>query len=109
MSAALVLVVVIVIVAAIAFIALVATRAAGASRAPRVMPQEGAPPEYKHRPETVSYYGHPPEHDRTAKSGERKMPPDPRQAPLPRCPACGAAIAFGDVKCPKCGHDLSGA
>lgn len=28
---------------------------------------------------------------------------DPRTEPLPRCPRCGTAIAYGEEKCPKCG------
>jgi hypothetical protein len=28
---------------------------------------------------------------------------DPRTEPLPRCPGCGTAIAYGEEKCPKCG------
>lgn len=39
-------------------------------------------------------------------SGEGSKGIDPRNAPLPRCPKCGAAVSYLDDRCSKCGHAL---
>ena len=108
MSAAVVAVIIIVIISVLVVLALVASRiAAGTARPPLTLPT-GQAPEYKHRLESVRYYGQtaPASPEKTERAGDRSDE-DPRHAPLPRCPSCGAAAAYGDDKCRKCGRDLA--
>ena len=108
MSAAVALLLVIIVVVAIAFVAFLASRIAAASP-PQTNERSGGPvPGYKHSPETVSYYGQQPaQREPMPSAPDRHVSTDPRQTPLPRCPACGAAIAYGDLRCPKCGSNLA--
>lgn len=106
MSAAVVLVIVVVTISAIAFIAFIAYRVAAATT-PTARPS-GTGPAYKHTPESVKYYGQEGlPRDLEPKAAENKNQKDPRHTPLPRCTACGAAAAYGDEKCRKCGSDFA--
>ena len=107
MGAAVAAVIVIVTAAAIALTVFVATRYLSTQRSALLPPSPGSGPEYKHRPETVKYYGQPaPSPPGKPMTPEKPTSNDPRHVPLPRCPGCGAATAYGDDKCRKCGLDL---
>lgn len=43
---------------------------------------------------------------RSESGSERPRKKDMRDAPLPRCPKCGNAIAYMEEKCSKCGADV---
>lgn len=106
MSAALVVVIVIVVALAVAVIALIVSRLVAAQRVAPPPPPAQAPG-YRHSPETVRYYGQAaPAPEAGPRPAEKPADRDPRHAPLPRCPACGTATAYGDEKCRKCGRDL---
>jgi len=65
-------------------------------------------PAYRQNPASVEYYRPEPEsqHAGNVDPVSRPKPIDPRKMPLPRCPRCGAAIAFTDERCPKCRQAL---
>lgn len=108
MSAAVALLIVVIVVAAIAFVAFLASRIAAVPPAQEDERTRGLAPGYRHAPETVRYYGQQaPDREQKPSVSEKRVSGDPRQTPLPRCPACGAAIAYGEVRCPKCGTELA--
>ncbi len=69
----------------------------------------GQGPGYRHDSSIVQYYQQPlpPQPLQAEQSKKKPSKPDPRHAPLPRCPKCNAAIAYKDERCPKCGHPLA--
>jgi len=66
--------------------------------------QATQPPPYRIDAKPAEYVSPPPPHQ-VAPQDTRTIPRsrDPRTEPLPRCPGCGTAIAYGEEKCPKCG------
>lgn len=101
---ALLLIVVVVVVAGLLFIAI----RHGQGVAPSVTPPAGQGPGYRHDAEVVRYHQQPGQPMQARPEEPKKKPAkvDPRSVPLPRCTKCGAAIAFRDERCPKCGHSL---
>lgn len=70
-----------------------------AANQPFQPPAAGTGPEYRHDMDSVHYL-----HRRDAvRAGATPADKDPRREPLARCASCGAAIAFRDDQCPKCG------
>lgn len=70
--------------------------------------QPSAGPAYKHNLASINYHSP----DRNSQSNECAKATssaehaDPRSKSLPRCPTCGAATAFLDERCAKCGEIL---
>jgi hypothetical protein len=66
--------------------------------------QATQPPPYRIDAKPSEYVS-PATHDQMAPQHSPIIPKsrDPRTEPLPRCPGCGTAIAYGEEKCPKCG------
>lgn len=66
--------------------------------------QATLPPPYRIDAKPAEYVS-PPTLDQMAPQYSPTIPKsrDPRTEPLPRCPGCGTAIAYGEEKCPKCG------
>ncbi|OGS43413.1 MAG: hypothetical protein A3K76_02900 [Euryarchaeota archaeon RBG_13_57_23] len=72
-------------------------------------PTAVAGPGYKHDLSRVQYFGQsaarsPEQHEELQLTSVKHE--DLRNKPLPRCPFCETALAFGDVRCPKCGKEL---
>lgn len=72
------------------------------------IPQTMQGPAYRQNIESIEYYKQEPgtQQSRSADSDPEPKAADPRKMPLPRCPKCGAAIAYTDERCPKCARTL---
>ncbi|MCU0853013.1 MAG: hypothetical protein MUC90_07180 [Thermoplasmata archaeon] len=101
---AIVVVALLLILAGAGFAALlIVLRILGGARSQMPSPTQG--PAYRQNPSVVQYYRPRPDIDKEPEGhGSVSQPIDPRSVPLPRCPACGAAVSYGDALCPKCGR-----
>jgi len=98
-----------VVIAAIVFLALVLlilSRRSPAQSQQAVGTMHPSAPKYTQQSQHTEYYRPKDKKGRDDAAPSRPAKRDRRDAPLPRCPLCNAAVGFDDDRCPKCKYVL---